>query len=208
MSELLYNNLFKNLPQETQNIISEKIKLFNETKNNQPAYYELTPQECRQWQNTFKEHEFKFNYNNILVSLEDHGLGNFRVSFYLEASIDDTKFFYFQISKELLNQYYPYSTNITIFDSSSNEGKKSLQIRDINAKNILSNPYDFLSINAFNFIIDGIKNSLPENEIIDLLKLNFDLDTNNIYFKTFFNILNNPIIQSSTLKNNPSGFIV
>lgn len=187
MSEIIFNHVFTSLKKESQDIITAGIISVQETIASIPDYNKLKNGEHIEY---FKKHVFEFSDNNVLISFEDPGRTNFVVCFYISSEINKNERFNFQIQRNILNHYWPYSVNIK---QHLKDGNK--QIRSIDHKHIISNPYDFLSKEGFNLIIELIKNKNSKEEILDLLNLNLDINVNNPHFKAFFNGLVNPVTQ-------------
>lgn len=185
MSEIIFNHVFNSLKKESQEIITAGIISVQETKASIPDYDKIKSGKHNDY---FKKHIFEFSDNNVLISFEDPGLTNFVVAFYIRSEINNEESFNLKIQRNILNRYYPYYVDI----KQDLKGGQQ-QIRRIDSKNVISNPYDFLSIEGFNLIVELIKNKNSQEEILDLLSLNLDININNPHFKAFFNALVNPV---------------
>lgn len=185
MSEIIFNHVFNALKKESQDIITAGIISVQETIASIPDYNKIRSGQHNEY---FKKHIFEFSDNNVLISFEDPGLTNFVVCFYISSEINKKERFNFQIQRNILNHYWPYSVNIK---QHLKDGNK--QIRNIDHKHIISNPYDFLSKEGFNLIVELIKNKNSQEEMLDLLSLNLDININNPHFKAFFNALVKPV---------------
>lgn len=185
MSEIIFNHVFNALKKESQDIITAGIISVQETIASIPDYNKIKNGEHIEY---FKKHVFEFSDNNVLISFEDPGLTNFVVAFYIRSEINNEESFNLKVQRNILNRYHPYYVDI----KQDLKGGQQ-QIRRIDSKNVISNPYDFLSIEGVHLIMEFIKNKNSKEEILDFLSLTYDMNVNNTHFKAFLNSLVNPV---------------